>query len=113
MSWEGASNGSAKSPTEEKTDSKSESESKKIKKKEKQPTISTFAMFRYSNWLDRLYMVLGTAAAIIHGAGVPLMMLVFGEMTDSFADMGNQNISAMDQNASKEINAKLEKDMTT
>uniref|UniRef100_A0A7N4V4N2 ATP binding cassette subfamily B member 1 n=1 Tax=Sarcophilus harrisii TaxID=9305 RepID=A0A7N4V4N2_SARHA len=54
--------------------------------------------FRYSNWLDRLYMVLGTAAAIIHGAGVPLMMLVFGEMTDSFADMGNQNISAMDQN---------------
>uniref|UniRef100_A0A7N4PJN0 ATP binding cassette subfamily B member 1 n=1 Tax=Sarcophilus harrisii TaxID=9305 RepID=A0A7N4PJN0_SARHA len=46
-----------------------------------------------------LYMVLGTAAAIIHGAGVPLMMLVFGEMTDSFADMGNQNISAMDQNA--------------
>uniref|UniRef100_A0A7N4NMN8 ATP binding cassette subfamily B member 1 n=1 Tax=Sarcophilus harrisii TaxID=9305 RepID=A0A7N4NMN8_SARHA len=56
--------------------------------------------FRYSNWLDRLYMVLGTAAAIIHGAGVPLMMLVFGEMTDSFADMGNQNISAMDQNIS-------------
>ncbi|KAM8980890.1 ATP-dependent translocase ABCB1-like [Sarcophilus harrisii] len=99
MSWEGASNGSAKSPTEEKTDSKSESESKKIKKKEKQPTISTFAMFRYSNWLDRLYMVLGTAAAIIHGAGVPLMMILFGEMTDSFADMGNQNISTMNQNA--------------
>uniref|UniRef100_A0A7N4V116 ATP binding cassette subfamily B member 1 n=1 Tax=Sarcophilus harrisii TaxID=9305 RepID=A0A7N4V116_SARHA len=65
------------------------------------PLRSHFALFRYSNWLDRLYMVLGTAAAIIHGAGVPLMMLVFGEMTDSFADMGNQNISAMDQNASK------------
>uniref|UniRef100_A0A7N4P9T2 ATP binding cassette subfamily B member 1 n=1 Tax=Sarcophilus harrisii TaxID=9305 RepID=A0A7N4P9T2_SARHA len=55
--------------------------------------ISPQKRFRYSNWLDRLYMVLGTAAAIIHGAGVPLMMLVFGEMTDSFADMGNQNIS--------------------
>ncbi|XP_051818316.1 ATP-dependent translocase ABCB1 [Antechinus flavipes] len=139
MSWEGGSNGSARSPTEEKADSKSESESKKSKKKEKQPTVSTFAMFRYSNWLDRLYMVLGTAAAIIHGSGLPAMMLLFGDMTDSFADMGNQNISALDQNAiygsvaqsvikarcvfnliffflfceGKAIMAKLEEDMTT
>ncbi|XP_074122726.1 ATP-dependent translocase ABCB1 isoform X2 [Sminthopsis crassicaudata] len=112
MSWEGDSNGSARSPTEEKTESKSDSESKKSKKKEKQPTVSTFAMFRYSNWLDRLYMVLGTTAAIIHGAGLPLMMLVFGEMTDSFANMGNQNITTLDKNASKVIFDKLEKDMT-
>ena len=34
-------------------------------------------------------MVLGTMAAIIHGAGLPLMMLVFGDMTDSFANAGN------------------------
>ncbi|KAB0353938.1 hypothetical protein FD755_023367 [Muntiacus reevesi] len=46
--------------------------------------------FRYSNWLDRLYMLLGTLAAIIHGAGLPLMMLVFGDMTDSFAGAGNK-----------------------
>uniref|UniRef100_A0A8D1PBJ5 Multidrug resistance protein 1 n=1 Tax=Sus scrofa TaxID=9823 RepID=A0A8D1PBJ5_PIG len=58
-------------------------------KKEKKPAVSVFAMFRYSNWLDRLYMLLGTTAAIIHGAGLPLMMLVFGEMTDSFASIGN------------------------
>uniref|UniRef100_A0A8C4KVZ8 ATP binding cassette subfamily B member 1 n=1 Tax=Equus asinus asinus TaxID=83772 RepID=A0A8C4KVZ8_EQUAS len=45
--------------------------------------------FRYSNWLDKLYMLLGTTAAIIHGAGLPLMMLVFGQMTDSFANVGN------------------------
>ncbi|XP_014643711.1 PREDICTED: multidrug resistance protein 1-like [Ceratotherium simum simum] len=63
--------------------------SKKDEKKEKKPTVSVFAMFRYSNWLDRLYMLLGTTAAIIHGAGLPLMMLVFGEMTDSFANLGN------------------------
>uniref|UniRef100_A0A8C4KVD2 ATP binding cassette subfamily B member 1 n=1 Tax=Equus asinus asinus TaxID=83772 RepID=A0A8C4KVD2_EQUAS len=36
-----------------------------------------------------LYMLLGTTAAIIHGAGLPLMMLVFGQMTDSFANVGN------------------------
>uniref|UniRef100_A0A8D1Y186 Multidrug resistance protein 1 n=1 Tax=Sus scrofa TaxID=9823 RepID=A0A8D1Y186_PIG len=58
-------------------------------KKEKKPAVSVLAMFRYSNWLDRLYMLLGTTAAIIHGTGLPLMMLVFGEMTDSFASIGN------------------------
>ncbi|XP_022358801.1 multidrug resistance protein 1-like, partial [Enhydra lutris kenyoni] len=58
----------------------------KKEKKEKKPTVSTFAMFRYSNWLDKLYMLVGTMAAIIHGAALPLMMLVFGDMTDSFAN---------------------------
>ncbi|XP_043821901.1 ATP-dependent translocase ABCB1 isoform X2 [Dromiciops gliroides] len=114
MSWEGGSNGSARSPTEESADSKSESKSKKGKKKEIQPTVSTFAMFRYSDWLDKLYIVLGTAAAIIHGAGLPLMMLVFGEMTDSFASMGNRNQSNLTLNNSSENPfAKLEEEMTT
>uniref|UniRef100_A0A2K6S1K2 ATP binding cassette subfamily B member 4 n=1 Tax=Saimiri boliviensis boliviensis TaxID=39432 RepID=A0A2K6S1K2_SAIBB len=58
-------------------------------KKEKKPTVSVFAMFRYSNWLDKFYMVVGTLSAIIHGASLPLMMLVFGEMTDTFANAGN------------------------
>uniref|UniRef100_A0A8I6ATW0 P-type phospholipid transporter n=1 Tax=Rattus norvegicus TaxID=10116 RepID=A0A8I6ATW0_RAT len=40
--------------------------------------------FRYAGWLDRFYMLLGTLAAIIHGIALPLMMLVFGDMTDSF-----------------------------
>ncbi|XP_006170546.3 multidrug resistance protein 1 [Tupaia chinensis] len=67
---------------------KPDTASKKDKKKEKKPTVSVFAMFRYSNWLDRLYMVVGTLAAMAHGAALPLMMLVFGEMTDSFANPG-------------------------
>ncbi|XP_007447541.1 PREDICTED: multidrug resistance protein 1 [Lipotes vexillifer] len=93
--------------------------SKKDEKKEKKPTVSTFAVFRYSNWLDKLYMVLGTVAAIIHGAGLPLMMLVFGDMTDSFANAGNlgnltisevTNGSFMD---STYFGRKLEEEMTT
>ncbi|CAM9894606.1 unnamed protein product [Rangifer tarandus platyrhynchus] len=71
---------------------------KKDEKKEKRPTVSTFAMFRYSDWLDRLYMVLGTLAAIIHGAGFPLTTLVFGDMTDSFA-----NSSMFTRRASRSI----------
>nr|CAI9699411.1 unnamed protein product [Rangifer tarandus platyrhynchus] len=92
---------------------------KKDEKKEKRPTVSTFAMFRYSDWLDRLYMVLGTLAAIIHGAGFPLTTLVFGDMTDSFASAGNfRNISFSNMTNASTIDKtdygkKLEKEMTT
>ncbi|XP_070148496.1 ATP-dependent translocase ABCB1-like [Ovis canadensis] len=69
--------------------------------------------FRYSNWLDRLCMVLGTLAAIIHGAGLPLMMLVFGDMTDSFAGFGNfGNVTFSNMTNEKEYGKKLEKEMT-
>ncbi|XP_054420071.1 ATP-dependent translocase ABCB1 [Pteronotus mesoamericanus] len=70
---------------------KMDKKSKKNEKKEKKPTVSVFTMFRYSNWLDRLYMLLGTLFAIIHGAALPLTMLVFGDMTDSFANAGKFN----------------------
>nr|XP_035962083.1 ATP-dependent translocase ABCB1-like [Halichoerus grypus] len=83
MDLEGGRNGRA-----EKNFLKMGKKSKKDEEKEKKPTVSTFAMFRYSNWLDRLYMLVGTMAAIIHGAALPLMMLVFGDMTDSFANAG-------------------------
>ncbi|XP_054511882.2 ATP-dependent translocase ABCB1 isoform X5 [Pan troglodytes] len=84
MDLEGDRNGGAKKKNFFKLNNKSEKD-----KKEKKPTVSVFSMFRYSNWLDKLYMVVGTLAAIIHGAGLPLMMLVFGEMTDIFANAGN------------------------
>ncbi|XP_052575722.1 ATP-dependent translocase ABCB1 isoform X1 [Peromyscus californicus insignis] len=61
----------------------------KKEKKEKKPVVSVFTMFRYASWLDKLYMLVGTLAAIIHGIALPLMMLVFGDMTDSFANAGN------------------------
>uniref|UniRef100_A0A2K6F8D6 ATP binding cassette subfamily B member 1 n=1 Tax=Propithecus coquereli TaxID=379532 RepID=A0A2K6F8D6_PROCO len=74
--------------------------------------------FRYSNWLDRLYMVVGTLAAIIHGAGLPLMMLVFGDMTDSFSNVGNgnqifPNVTNQSDVDSTQIFAYLEEEMTT
>ncbi|XP_045683945.1 ATP-dependent translocase ABCB1 [Phyllostomus hastatus] len=93
--------------------------SKKNEKKEKKPTVSIFTMFRYSNWLDRLYMLLGTVSAIIHGAGLPLTMLIFGDMTDSFANaetfknMTFTNITNQSMFNRTDVFIQLEKDMTT
>ncbi|XP_004862484.1 multidrug resistance protein 1 isoform X1 [Heterocephalus glaber] len=89
---------------------------KSKKKKEKKPTVSAFAMFRYADRLDRFYMVLGTLAAAIHGAALPLLMMVFGDMTDSFSNAGN-SISSNNTNQSvinkTLIFRQLEEDMTT
>ncbi|XP_013371477.1 PREDICTED: multidrug resistance protein 1-like [Chinchilla lanigera] len=89
---------------------------KSKKKKEKKPTVSIFTMFRYAGRLDRLYMVLGTLAAVIHGTALPLLMLVFGDMTDSFSN-AESSISSNTTNQS-EINKTLifrhlEEEMTT
>ncbi|XP_045050221.2 ATP-dependent translocase ABCB1 [Desmodus rotundus] len=93
--------------------------SKKNEKKEKKPTVSILTMFRYSNWLDRLYMLLGTVSAIIHGAGLPLTMLIFGDMTDSFANaekfrnMTFANMTNQSMFNHTDFFVKLEEDMTT
>uniref|UniRef100_A0A286XSX1 ATP binding cassette subfamily B member 1 n=1 Tax=Cavia porcellus TaxID=10141 RepID=A0A286XSX1_CAVPO len=62
--------------------------------------MSFLSKFRYASRLDRLYMVLGTLAAVIHGTALPLMMLVFGDMTDSFSNAGS-SISSNITNQSK------------
>ncbi|XP_062983380.1 ATP-dependent translocase ABCB1 [Elgaria multicarinata webbii] len=74
----------------------SEAESKNNKKKknkEKPKMISPFAMFRYSDWLDELLMALGAIMAVLHGASLPLMMIVFGDMTNSFVASGIANLT--------------------
>ncbi|CAI9539614.1 unnamed protein product [Staurois parvus] len=78
-------------------------------KVEKPKMVSPFTMFRYSGVTDRLLMLFGTIAAVAHGAALPLMMLVFGEMTDSFVSFGqNMTVDEMIQ-----ASMTLEKNMTT
>lgn len=56
--------------------------------------IGPLALFRYSDWQDKLFMFLGTIMAVAHGSGLPLMMIVFGEMTDKFVNTtGNFSFS--------------------
>ncbi|KAH0627479.1 hypothetical protein JD844_003228, partial [Phrynosoma platyrhinos] len=65
-----------------------ESKSKGKKNKEKPKMVNPLTMFRYADWLDKLLMALGTFLAALHGAALPLMMIIFGDMTDSFVNSG-------------------------
>ncbi len=44
--------------------------------------------FRFANALDRILIVIGVICSSIHGATLPLMIVVFGEMTDSLINDG-------------------------
>ncbi|XP_075812232.1 multidrug resistance protein 2 [Microtus pennsylvanicus] len=87
-------------------------------KKEKKPTVGIFGMFRYADWLDKLYMALGTLAAVIHGTALPLLMLVFGHMTDSFtkaeASIPSNITNQSEVNSTENVSSNhLEEDMAT
>lgn len=40
--------------------------------------------FRFATWKDTVLMVVGSLCALIHGAASPLMLLVYGMMTNTF-----------------------------
>ncbi|NWV67954.1 MDR1 protein, partial [Malurus elegans] len=44
--------------------------------------------FRYADSMDVLLMVVGLVAAAANGTGMPLMIIIFGEMTNSFVESG-------------------------
>ncbi|NXU57527.1 MDR1 protein, partial [Turnix velox] len=44
--------------------------------------------FCYADWMDVLLMVIGLIAAAANGTGLPLMIIVFGDMTNSFVLSG-------------------------
>ncbi|NXA54463.1 MDR1 protein, partial [Nothocercus julius] len=50
--------------------------------------------FRYADWVDVLLMVVGLIAAVANGTGLPLMIIVFGDMTNAFV------LSGLESNAS-------------
>ncbi|KAM9165872.1 ATP-dependent translocase ABCB1-like [Pangshura tecta] len=79
------------------------------KKPKKLNVVSPLTMFRYSDWLDKLLMVLGSAMAILHGAALPIMMIIFGDMIDSFVTPGNTSYPG---NISLNPYQKLEEEMT-
>uniref|UniRef100_A0A3P9NLT8 ABC transmembrane type-1 domain-containing protein n=1 Tax=Poecilia reticulata TaxID=8081 RepID=A0A3P9NLT8_POERE len=47
-------------------------------------TYFLYLKFRFATWRDKLMIVVGSLCALIHGSASPLMLLVYGMMTNTF-----------------------------
>uniref|UniRef100_A0A8B9K076 ATP-binding cassette, sub-family B (MDR/TAP), member 5 n=1 Tax=Astyanax mexicanus TaxID=7994 RepID=A0A8B9K076_ASTMX len=62
----------------------------KGKDEQSMKAVGFFQLFRYATCLEALMMVLGLGCAALHGITLPIMCVVFGQMTDSFVlSLGN------------------------
>ncbi|KAH1177857.1 hypothetical protein KIL84_011559 [Mauremys mutica] len=68
--------------------------------------ITWFLQFAYADWLDIILMIIGLIAAVANGTGLPLTIVVIGEMTNSFemigqaGNMSSVNLSAVTNSSS-------------
>ncbi|KAM4600373.1 ATP-dependent translocase ABCB1 [Polymixia lowei] len=82
----------AKTKTEQNgeiSESDDKDQNKEKKKKEKQPKlpmVGPIALFRFADGWDIVLIILGTVMSMANGVVLPLMFIVFGDMTDSFVD---------------------------
>ncbi|XP_077070050.1 ATP-dependent translocase ABCB1 isoform X2 [Siphateles boraxobius] len=58
----------------------------KKEEKEKMEMVGPLQIFRYADSVDIFLMLLGTIMSMANGAVLPLMVIVFGDMTNSFVD---------------------------
>ncbi|XP_074483183.1 bile salt export pump isoform X2 [Sebastes fasciatus] len=67
---------------------KTTSKDDKYKGNAEQPAIRVgfFQLFRFSTCKEVLMMVVGSVCAVLHGSAQPLMLLVFGLLTDTFIE---------------------------
>ncbi|KAF6726718.1 Bile salt export pump [Oryzias melastigma] len=63
---------------------KEDGENRHEKKKENALSVGYFQLYRFATWRDTAMMVVGGLCALVHGAATPLMLLVYGMMTDTF-----------------------------
>ncbi|XP_077584254.1 bile salt export pump-like isoform X5 [Stigmatopora nigra] len=65
-----------------------EEKEKKAPAMEEQPAIRVgfFQLFRFATCKEVLMMVVGSICAVLHGSAQPLMLLVFGLLTDTFIE---------------------------
>ncbi|CAF1024330.1 unnamed protein product [Adineta ricciae] len=64
-------------------------------------TLSLKKLFRYATSIDIVFMMIGTVAALVHGSGLPLLILIFGHVLDSFTDQAKTicsiNVTSLSQ----------------
>ncbi|CAF4646223.1 unnamed protein product [Rotaria sp. Silwood1] len=63
--------------------------------------VGFLSLFRFANRTEVFYMMIGSIAALAHGAAFPLMLLIFGNLTDIFTgrtfDLCSKNLTEYDQ----------------
>ncbi|KAK1795268.1 hypothetical protein P4O66_010446 [Electrophorus voltai] len=68
----------------------SKDKKKKSAPKESGKSVGLFQLFRYATCPEVFMMLTGLLCSAIHGAALPIMCVVFGRMTDSFVQSGQQ-----------------------
>ncbi|XP_072174900.1 ATP-dependent translocase ABCB1-like [Diadema setosum] len=77
-------------------DDASDSDDKKTE--EEAPKVPLTRLFRYATSLDGLFILIGSLAAIVHGAAWPVLNIIFGNLIDDFVQFGSNstvNVSDM------------------
>ncbi|KAM9852100.1 ATP-dependent translocase ABCB1 [Aulostomus maculatus] len=100
--------------TEEEPEDKNTGKKKKKEKEAKLSMVGPIALFRFADGLDVVLILLGTVMALTHGAVLPLMCIVFGDMTDSFiSDSMMSQINNTNPNFTSTFqNSTLQQEMT-
>ncbi|KAK4406878.1 ABC transporter B family member 11 [Sesamum angolense] len=62
------------------------------KKDDENAAVPFYKLFIFSDWWDKLLMLLGTIGAIGNGLNSPLMALLFGELADAFGTSQNDKV---------------------
>nr|ADQ20481.1 P-glycoprotein [Poeciliopsis lucida] len=99
----------------EKEDNDEKKSKKKKEKEQKEPMVGPLSVFRFADSWDILMILIGTVMAVANGVVLPLMCIVFGDMTDSLVNSAVPNITANYSNFSLPPNmaTDLETEMTT
>ncbi|KAM9724519.1 ATP-dependent translocase ABCB1 [Menidia menidia] len=84
---------------------------KKKEKAPKEPMVGPLAVFRFADGWDILMIIVGTVMAMANGVVLPLMCIVFGDMTDSLIASASSNITNPEM-AYQNLTSNLEEEMT-
>ncbi|XP_049439803.1 ATP-binding cassette, sub-family B (MDR/TAP), member 4 [Epinephelus fuscoguttatus] len=93
--------------------SDSKTDGKEKEKEAKEPMVGPIDVFRFASGVDIALILAGTLLAMVHGVVLPLMCVVFGDMTDSFVQdaMSHMNTSHLNITIPPR-NSTLQEDMT-
>uniref|UniRef100_A0AAQ4RWE2 ABC-type xenobiotic transporter n=1 Tax=Gasterosteus aculeatus aculeatus TaxID=481459 RepID=A0AAQ4RWE2_GASAC len=82
--------------------SESKDKKKEKEKEPKLPMVGPIDVFRFAKGLDILLILAGTVCAIANGVTLPLMCIVFGDMTDSLVTSASGQINSTSENSTLE-----------